>query len=1549
MAVHGFAYLGVLLTFVGVLGFLLFAFVDVPDANQPFVELFIALVFFGWAWVLRRQGADRVASGMELIGGMVLPLILFAGFVDNAPFPPDFQDGALVVALTVSAVVLAFVYVWISNRNPKSTLRFLVAPLLWLAAMTLGFIFKTDEVLTSDAITRLVSAQPAMASAAVALTLAACHWRPRHRLAGPSVTSALIGLPVAYLLTVALSVGEGWTHTIPIVVLGVSTLVSAEYLAAWFDRQRLIASLRPLLVAGVVAPLAPIWGLGWVGLAVTVLYVALFEWNVRSDPPNTVALTLSGVGVATGLAMSIGEPWAALGAFTVGSVWAQLRRIDPDTHDDARPGFLVAAALLPIGVGFALHQVTSPTVAWLTMSAILLVITVAVRWRRTDDVFWAYWPTASLWIVAAGAFWTWRVGGGDAVPIVTTVGLAALAVGIGPRWPALRLWMGATLGSLGLAIALDAQAYALTERALVWALTGLSLVILAMLWRRRPAGHLAVIGHIMGLGALLVLPSDTAGAIVLGAWAVGWIASVTSAELGGASFTALLERLGTSDDSPPGDRRARAVRWTAPLLMVASVPPAVLSAVDLWDEFATHRSWTGVTLAVIGVLYAVAARLGRDRKPLSQVLALGAIVTSIIGVAVAAPDSWPMIIAAGSVIAISAILSGDLRRPGFVWFAWIMSVVMMLLLGERAGVSTDRLALVSLVWGGVMMLGGLILDDVRSGRRGRGEGLRSRWLRHPVLLGALVVPLSLGPTFAMEPETYGWWSLGAAALYFTVAVILRGGSVTAPAYGLLTLGIAAVSPWSLIDDPWRFIVIAAPMVAASWVAERFQRDEVSSDAWLRWDLAPLIVAHLIAAVAFVFAIGNEAVAPSALAFGILSVAIGLWRRQRAWIEVGNLMIIVAAAATGFDWLALALSATAVRGSVSTLFSREGSRASYQLIGVVSAGMTWLAFVRWQDLTSIDAANYSVILFPALALVVTVLSRFWRLKRDTLQYWGGLALVGTFVAGTVALGVGESGINGAWLAIGLVLLALAFELAADSLGHPLKVLSVVATGLAWVALVTGLDWERTDIVSYSAVAFGGLGLVIALLARFDIMKRSDAQRWVALATVGVTLSAIASLDTTTTYINGAWLAIGLVLLALAFELAARDLQPGLRYLTVIAVGGAWAALVTGLGWDSNTVTTWTMIGFGLLFLATLEAGRFTSINQATEGDIEEGNISPVNLTRAWAGLGALGVVSSIASLINVNRLDSPSFWIAGGFGVLAIGTARGAEPLSLSWLRTTSTLVGLAAITSLAFAIELDDVGVTLTVLAVAVLATSASLWLWRKNPDSVWMTPLIVLGVFANLEAAGFALNSPDAADLLVAVLFSIGIQAIAIGLTLDRAGVLAIGPPVIGIAFILMIGESVSGSAQWYTVPIGLVLLSEVEILRKVRKASGGDMNGAEVMVLEWAGIALLSAPPLVEMFTSAIIYGLVAFGIAGLLLAWAILTMVRRRAITAAALAVGTAVLILFAAAAGGAPDSAFFWIVAVGVGFAVSLVAALVEAYRSKKGHIMARVDQLMEGWS
>ncbi len=379
VALHGFVYLGVLLTFVGVLGFLLFAFVDVADAAQPFVELFIVLIFFGWAWALRRQEAVRVADGMDMIGKVLLPLVLFASLVDNADFPPDYRGNALVVALTVTAVGTAAVYAWFATRNAASSLRFLVAPLLWLGAMTLGFIFKTDELLTSDAITRLVSAQPAMASAAIALTLAASLWKRDHRFAAPTVTAALVGVPIAYLLTISLAVGEDWANAGPLLVLGLSTMASVELLAAWFDRRSVMAVVRPWLLAGAVAPLVPLWGIGWSGFAVALSYLALSEWTIRSEPANKAALALTGAGIVVGAAMSLEEPVAALIGFTALSVWAHLRRRDPGLLSEIEGALTVAAAGLPVGLGYGLLGVLDTDVAWLIMASIVAVAAIAVR------------------------------------------------------------------------------------------------------------------------------------------------------------------------------------------------------------------------------------------------------------------------------------------------------------------------------------------------------------------------------------------------------------------------------------------------------------------------------------------------------------------------------------------------------------------------------------------------------------------------------------------------------------------------------------------------------------------------------------------------------------------------------------------------------------------------------------------------------------------------------------------------------------------------------------------------------------------------------------------------------------------------------------------------------------------------------------------------------------------------------------------------------------------------------------------------------------------
>ena len=49
-----------------------------------------------------------------------------------------------------------------------------------------------------------------------------------------------------------------------------------------------------------------------------------------------------------------------------------------------------------------------------------------------------------------------------------------------------------------------------------------------------------------------------------------------------------------------------------------------------------------------------------------------------------------------------------------------------------------------------------------------------------------------------------------------------------------------------LSPPWLGVLWAAVLVGASWLLER---REPSSDRWLRWDLAPLVVAHGVALAA----------------------------------------------------------------------------------------------------------------------------------------------------------------------------------------------------------------------------------------------------------------------------------------------------------------------------------------------------------------------------------------------------------------------------------------------------------------------------------------------------------------------------------------------------------------------------------------------------------------------------------------------------------------------------------------------------------------------------
>jgi len=276
------------------------------------------------------------------------------------------------------------------------------------------------------------------------------------------------------------------------------------------------------------------------------------------------------------------------------------------------------------------------------------------------------------------------------------------------------------------------------------------------------------------------------------------------------------------------------------------------------------------------------------------------------------------------------------------------------------------------------------------------------------------------------------------------------------------------------------------------------------------------------------------------------------------------------------------------------------------------------------------------------------------------------------------------------------------------------------------------------------------------------------------------------------------------------------------------------------------------------------------------------------------------------------------------------------------------VVLVAAVAGLGYAVDASGAEMATAMIMLGVAATAGGLWLTRSRPHSKWRDPSALLGVTATGAAVAFAVMALPDRGPIVLVLLGVGVQLIAAGIILERPVVLSLGPPVLLAAWLGVAGEAVAGRALWFTVPIALTLLAEVDVVRWTRRRAKQPVATTELLALEYLAIGLLGVVVLVEMFGTSATYALLGFLVAAGLLLWAAATRVRRRALAAGVLATVTAVLAIFAAAAAQAPPSAFFWIAAAGTGFAVMLSMAMVEAYRSKTGSVMLRFDQLMEGW-
>jgi hypothetical protein len=1453
VALHGFVYLGLLLTFVGLLGFLLFSFKDVPTDAQPVIEFAVPAVLFTWSWVLRRQGARHVAQAMELLGGIVLPLVVFASLVDGAPVPPDVQGGALIVAMVVVCVACAGIYAAWSRARPDSTLRFLVHPMLWLGAMALGFVAKTDEPLFGDAITRLVSLQPALAAAAVAASLVWVQVRPGGRLAGPTRLAALPGLVAAYGLTIGLAAGEGWTRLWPVVLAGVATLTAAELLAIQHERRAVLGVLRPLLLAATIAPLVPILGAAWAGVVAVVAFVVVAELALRETAGSRAELAIGAAGVAVGAFTAMAAPWPGVVAWAAITIWTATRLALGTADETLGRPIAVAAAVAPVGLAWSLLVALPTDVAWVVIASLLLASVIVVRWRAVGGLAWSHWSTVAAAVVALGVVVSFDAPGAGALsPTLLAVAalFAAAAVALGRGWSVGRLWATSAILAIALAFALLDLPLAATARPLVWVAVGLVLIAVAALRRWQLAPHLAAVGHLVTVAALVVTatedlewlsPDAEVLALVLVGGTLGWLVAVVAQEVGAPNVADLLR--GPTPAEAVSDTRSQVASSAPTAMLLVSLPFAWLTSLAQLPAVVSSPAWVGTALAALALAEAGAARLTAGRPALRLVVAPAAALLAVVAVVASPSDRDVLLLAAVVAIAIAGVLGHGLVPTPYQWFAWLQSAVVLVLLAERAGLRAVLQPTVLVLWGAALLVAGLALDEELAGRRPVGAWVRRPWLRAPAVLGAAGIVLGYGvlalqATVGLDgeaPTRLGWWSLVVAGVVLVVALQLGLAPLGGLAALVATAGLALLSPWPVADHPWVLVGLAGVLVALAWLLERLlPRTDARAT---RWDLATLGAAHVVAAAGLVQAVPAGAVAATWLAAGALAAAVAAWRRQRIWAEASNLLLVVGAGALGDGWLTLAFAGTAVRGILAASRTKGSVRTSYQAIGVFGAGAGWLSLVAWLAWSAPRAIAWSAVGFGLLAVLVAVLLRLGWLARDSAVSWAGLA--------------------------------------------------VAAEGVALV----------------SVVPFVG-----------------------DLRPVGIAP------------------AVGVALLGLAATVAAPVVSSRLHDVAAGLVVGAWLLAIFGAGWIVEVASMVTAGTFAVVAFVTVEVAR-----RRTRPGAEREEAEPVahHLARTWFGTAVAGV--GFGAVLARFALEPRPVLIvlAGALVVLAAAAARAPDVLAWPVLRQVAGLLLVAAAVALAVAFEVPSDGLVLLVLGLGLTATLVALVGWRAIPTTPWAQPLVTVGLVASLFAALLAVTDPSG-PVLAVVLIAFAAQSAGIGLVLRRPGVLALAPAfAVAGWFVLLVETPVDGTV-WMTIPIAVALLAEVEVARWWRRQQSQQPTSREVLILELAAIGLLALPPLTELFTTGLGVAVVAVALAAALLLWGVVTRVRRRVVAAAALATGTAVLTIAAAAAGQAPTSAFVWIVTAGVGVALLLVVALVEASRSRGGGRLRRFDELTADW-
>lgn len=443
LAVHGLAYLGVLLLFAGVFGLIAFSLGDVDPQLRLLPEVLAPAVCFTSAFVLGRRGARVVASALELVGAAVTPVVAIAWVTDGAPVPPDVTGRALPLVQGASCLAVAAAIAAVVRRRPASTARFVVAPAAWLGIGLASGAFR-DTTVSGDEVIRPAAFQLAVIAAAVALTVSAIALAGRRRTDGPlSRATRLVAWP-AVAVAVTAELGTALRQGLPVVsgVVAALALIVVLEVGAGRSPSRAVSTAitvgQATAVGLAAVRLCERGDDRWIAAGAIVVLLALAEWSAVRRP------TATGIGVAVGgagLALSyasiapLASP-AAVAAGVAATAWLSWRHVCPAAScplDDPWGVAAGASTVVPaIGIARWLPIGTTELVLAGSVAAVAMAGR-AVRVVRAQ-VLWRWWvPTASAAVITTALVATAFEAVTARTMVAVALAAAALVVAPAPR------------------------------------------------------------------------------------------------------------------------------------------------------------------------------------------------------------------------------------------------------------------------------------------------------------------------------------------------------------------------------------------------------------------------------------------------------------------------------------------------------------------------------------------------------------------------------------------------------------------------------------------------------------------------------------------------------------------------------------------------------------------------------------------------------------------------------------------------------------------------------------------------------------------------------------------------------------------------------------------------------------------------------------------------------------------------------------------------------------------------------------------------------------